>query len=79
MTSTRLSRSLQRNRVPGRLGGVVGRMGFSPPQAVQALLEAGEEPYYQALLEAGGDLDKAVTLFTEEGAHEYIPKRPTDA
>ena len=54
-------------------------MGFSPPQAVQALLEAGEEPYYQAVLEAGGDLDKAVTLFTEEGAHEYIPKRPTDA
>ena len=31
------------------------------------------------LLEAGGDLDKAVTMFTEEGGHVYIPKRPTDA
>ena len=32
----------------------LGSMGFSPPQAVQALLEAG------------GDVDKAVTLLTEE-------------
>ena len=57
------------------VGWVVGKMGFSPPQAVQALLEAGEEPYYCSVLEAGGDLDKEVTLFTESREVTYIFQR----